>query len=203
MPVGLLAEAIKGRRARDRDRKTSDPSGALQPLQPRDLAAAAPPPTEASPELQRLVAAFYAGGYPPKSPAKPRRRSPSRDHRPRRPRSPEARGGGGGGGGGALPVSRGLGAAVAPEDPERGLFGPSCDASEPYARPVAMAQAEMGVRADGSAIGGGAQRVGLGGHKPLSQEEQFALYRSRKSDGYKEDLAISKAQQFSGYNQGL
>ena len=212
MPVGLLAEAIKGRRARDRDRKTNDPSGALQPLQPRDLAAAALPPTEASPELQRLVAAFYAGGYPPKSPAKPRRRSPSRerDHKPRRPRSPEARGGGGGGGsgsggggGGALPVSRGLGAAVAPEDPERGLFGPSCDASEPYERPMAMAQAEMGVRADGSAIGGGAQRMGLGGHKPLSQEEQFALYRSRKSDGYKEDLAISKAQQFSGYNPGL
>ena len=206
MPVGLLAEAIKGRRASERDRKTSDPSGALQPLQPRDLAAAALPPTEASPELQRLVAAFYAGGYPPKSPAKPRRRSPSREreHKPRRPRSPESRGGGGGGAGaGALPVSRGLGAAVAPEDPERGLFGPSCDASEPYERPMAMAQAEMGVRADGSAIGGGAQRMGLGGHKPLSQEEQFALYRSRKSDGYKEDLAISKAQQFSGYNQGL
>ena len=44
---------------------------------------------------------------------------------------------------------------------------------------------------------------GAGGHKPLSQEEQFALFRSRKSDGYKEDLAISKAQQFSGYNHGL
>lgn len=45
--------------------------------------------------------------------------------------------------------------------------------------------------------------MGLGGHKPLSQEEQLALFRSRKSDGYKEDLAISKAQQFSGYNHGL
>ena len=33
--------------------------------------------------------------------------------------------------------------------------------------------------------------------------QQFALFRSRKSDGYKEDLAISKAQQFSGYNHGL
>jgi len=87
-----------------------------------------------------------------------------------------------------------------------------------------MAQAEMGVRADGSAIGGGGgprmglgghvgggtsghpgggAPMGLGGHKPLSQEEQFALFRSRKSDGYKEDLAISKAQQFSGYNHGL
>ena len=34
---------------------------------------------KAAPELQKLIAAFYAGGYPPKSPPKPRRRSPSRE----------------------------------------------------------------------------------------------------------------------------
>ncbi|KAL1507217.1 hypothetical protein AB1Y20_008067 [Prymnesium parvum] len=88
--------------------------------------------------------------------------------------------------------------------PRRERRGGASMESDGYERTSShLAHAEMGVREDGSAVGGmGAGRVGLGGHQ-MSAADQFAEFRGRRSNNYKESMAISKANQYNNwYNVG-
>ena len=64
--ASVFACLRSSKRERDASRKTVDPSGALQPLQPNELPSGPPPPppAETPAELRKLVDAFYAGSLP-------------------------------------------------------------------------------------------------------------------------------------------
>ena len=60
---------------------------------------------------------------------------------------------------------------------------------------MASAHAEMGVREDGSAIGDGSRRAGIGSGEER-RSDQFESFRARESGRYREQLAISHANRF-------
>jgi len=71
---------------------------------------------------------------------------------------------------------------------------------DPHDRPLASAQAEMGVREDGRAIGDhGQKHMGLGVPTTASGDatDAFSAFRNRAANSYKDKITISKANLFS------
>lgn len=155
------------------------PALSLQPLMPEELPQSLPaleaPPASVLAALER----YYAGEKPAK---KAREKPPPRKRSRSRSRSPERRGG---------PGHRDFDLDAA-NDRARG-----------YDRPLAAAQAEAGVREDGSALGDHGQRhVGLGGAggpggAAGDPADPFAAFRSRRGQQYVEMQMASSARKFS------
>lgn len=155
----------------DRERRRGGDTHKFEPLQPSELPHNLPNREPPSPEVLKAVDEFYKGGRPPR-----RSRQRRRERRSPSPRSGKDQ--------------RSDGTRYGGYD------------RLPYERTGALlAQEDMGVRDDGSAIGSSCgSHVGLGGHsKSASLTDQFAEFRGRRSNDYKESMAISKANQYNNW----
>lgn len=177
MPVGLLATVLKQREKQRRAAGGGAGSSlGFAPLRQDELPRALPAPEPPSAAVLAAFERYYAGERPlaASPPEKKRRRDEGGAERRRERDGRRAR------------------RSRSPE--------PRDGSARAYDRPLAAAQAEMGVREDGSAIGDRGQRHGgLGAAPPPGQAaaDPYDAFRNRRSNAYKEVVEISRSRQYS------